>query len=157
MPTEDALCSLWTMALWGRCRFTSSFSQSQGMWDLADMSLSPFLVPFCLDDCPPPCPVAQAETRLGRLGRCLVWAEGLLLWAREFPGVEAVRVAATGEHSWGPGSSTMFLGPGSRRDLKLGCGKLQKLPTWSQGAGGCCPEAARNGFPERPWAPLQPS
>lgn len=143
--------------LWGRCQahlFLLAVSRKMG---------SGRCVTFILSGSPPPGWLAPLPAlrpgqrlRLRHFGRCSVWAKALLLWVREVSGARSskgscdrnstreVLVSSIG-CSWVQG--------GSRLDLKLGCGKLQRLLTWSQKVGGCGPEAARNHFPERPRPP----
>ena len=132
--------------------FPSRSLKGYGIWEMCHFHPFWFTSAWMTGPLPAPRP---RQRRLGPLGRCSVWAEVLLLGQGSLrsrsseggcnrnrtPGVLAVL------RSWVQGS---------RWNLKLGCGKLQKLLTWSQGLGGCRPEAAGNGFPERPWAPLQP-
>ena len=89
--------------------FPSCSLKGYGIWKMCHLQPSWF-TSACMTG---PLPALRPRQRphLRHLGRCLVWAEVLLLWAREVSGVEAVRAAATGI---GPLGSWQHCVPGSR-------------------------------------------
>ena len=89
--------------------YPSCSLKGYGIWKMCHLQLSLFTSAWMTGPLLAPRP--RQRPRLRHLGRCLVWAEVFLLWAREVSGVEAVRAAATGI---GPLGSWQHCVPGPR-------------------------------------------